>query len=103
MAEELHLLALAAYDRMLGLELDHLAVDGCITKAPCGGQTAGPSPVDRAKQGGKRSVAVDGAGIPLGVVAAPANCRDDRLLDVTLDTLALLGPLPAQLTVHLDR
>jgi Transposase DDE domain len=58
--------------------------------------------VDRAKQGGKRSVAVEGAGIPLGVVAAPANCRDDRLLGVTLDTLALLGPLPAQLTVHLD-
>jgi transposase len=101
-AEELRLLALAAYDRMLGLELDHLAVDGCITKAPCGGQTAGPSPVDRAKQGGKRSVAVEGAGIPVGVVAAPANCRDDRLLGVTLDTLVLLGPLPAQLTVHLD-
>jgi hypothetical protein len=37
---------LAAYDRLFGLELEHLAVDGC-TKAPCGGQVAGPSPVDR--------------------------------------------------------
>ena len=48
---------------MLGLELEHLAVDGCITKAPCGGQVAGPSPVDRRKQGLKRSVAVEAGGI----------------------------------------
>jgi transposase len=38
-------------EQLFGLELEHLAVDGCITKAPCGGQTAGPSPVDRRKQG----------------------------------------------------
>jgi len=42
---------LVAYDQMIGLELEDLAVDGCITKAPCGGQTAGRSPVDRGKQG----------------------------------------------------
>ena len=53
---------------MLGLELTHLAVAGCITKPPCGGQTAGPSPVDRAKQGGKRSVAVEADTIPLGAL-----------------------------------
>src|SRR5829696_7232102 len=49
-AEQLRLVVLAAYDRMLGLELEQLAVDGCITKAPCGGQVAGPSPVDRRKR-----------------------------------------------------
>jgi hypothetical protein len=38
------------------LEPEHLAIDGCITKAPGGGQVAGPSPVDRRKQGLKRSV-----------------------------------------------
>lgn len=32
--ETLRLLVLAAYDRMIGLELDHLSADGCITKAP---------------------------------------------------------------------
>jgi hypothetical protein len=57
---------LDAYDRLFGLELDHLAVDGCITKAPCGGQTAGPSPVDRRKQGLKRSTVTEAQGIPLG-------------------------------------
>jgi transposase len=49
-AEQLRLAVLAAYDQLFGLELEHLAVDGCITKAPCGGQVAGPSPVDRRKQ-----------------------------------------------------
>jgi hypothetical protein len=39
-------IVLDAYDQLIGLELSDLAVDGCITKAPCGGQTAGPSPVD---------------------------------------------------------
>ena len=79
MAEQLRLVVLAAYDRLFGPELEHLAVDGCITKAPCGGQTAGPSPVDRRKQGLKRSVAVEAAGIPLAMLPAPANRRDDGL------------------------
>jgi transposase len=75
-----------ADDQLFGLELDHRAVDGCITKAPCGGQVAGPSPVDRRKQGLKRSVLTDADGIPLGAVPAPANRRDDGLLAATLDT-----------------
>jgi len=78
-AEQVRLAVLAAYDRMLGLDLDHLAVDGCITKAPCGGQTAGRSPVDRGKQGLKRSIVTEAAGIPLGAVPAGANPRDDGL------------------------
>src|SRR5215208_7173372 len=35
-----------AYDRHVGLEAADVAVDGCITKAPCGGQKAGRNPVD---------------------------------------------------------
>src|SRR6266536_745788 len=101
-ADQLHRLALAAYDRMHGLELEHLAVDGCITKAPCGEQVAGPSPVDRRKQGLKRSVATEAHGVPLAAVPAPANRRDDGLLAATLDAVGLLGPLPGQLTMHLD-
>ena len=101
-AEQLRLAVLAAYDRMLGLRLEHLAVDGCITKAPCGGQVAGPSPVDRRKQGLKRSVAVEAAGIPLAAVPAPANHRDDGLLAATLDAIGVVGVLPERPVVHLD-
>ena len=99
----LELLILAAYDRMVGLDLADLAVDGCITKAPCGGQHAGRSPVDRGKQGRKRSTVTEARGIPLGAVHAGANTHDSPLLTPTLDTLERLGPLPTQPTVHLDR
>jgi hypothetical protein len=101
-AEQLRLAVLAAYDRLFGLLLDHLAVDSCTTKAPCGGQTAGPSPVDRRKQGLKRSVAVEADGMPLAAVPAPANHRDDGLLAATLDAITVVGPLSAQPVVHLD-
>jgi transposase len=101
-AERLRLEVLAAYDQLFGLELAQLAVDGCTTKAPCGGQTAGPSPVDRRKQGLKRSVAVEAGGIPLAAVPAPANHRDDGLLAATLDAIGAVGLLPAQPVVHLD-
>jgi hypothetical protein len=54
-AERVHALALRAYDQLIGLQLADVAVDGCITKAPGGGGVAGRSPVDRGKQGRKRS------------------------------------------------
>lgn len=100
-------LCLDAYDRIVGLELADVAVDGCIVKAPCGGEAAGKSPVDRGKQGTKRSLLVDAAGIPLGCVVAPANCHDSPLLRPTLETLARFERyfgtgLPQQITVHLD-
>ncbi len=98
--DALHTLVLAAYDRMIGLALDDVAVDCCITKAPCGGEVAGRSPVDRGKQGLKRSVAVDAAGIPLATIAAPANRHDSPLLAPTLDAL---GFDDRPMTVHLDR
>lgn len=76
--ERLRRIVLDAYDQMIGLDLSDLAVDCCITKAPCGGQKAGRSPVDRGKRGIKRSVVVDGEGIPLGCVSAPAKAVTTR-------------------------
>jgi len=102
-SERVHALALQAYDRMIGLELEDLAVDGCITKAPSDGEVAGRSPVDRGKQGLKRSLVTDGVGIPLHVVAAGANRHDAPLLGPTLAGLEKLDGLPDDVTVHLDR
>ena len=102
LTDTLHTLVLQQYDRLIGLELDHLAVDGCITKAPCGGEKAGRSPVDRGKHGLKRSTVVEGRGIPLHLVAAGANRHDAPLLAPTLEGLAQRGPLPDQPTVHVD-
>jgi transposase len=100
--EKLREISLEAYDRFIGLELADLAVDGCITKAPCGGEKAGRSPVDRGKGGVKRSTVVDARGIPLGTVTAPANRHDSPLLGATLDALDPLGELPDRASVHLD-
>jgi transposase len=96
-------LCLQAYDRIVGLQLADLVVDGCIVKAPCGGEAAGRSPVDRGKQGTKRSVLVDRTGIPIGCVIAPANRHDSPLLRPTLETLSRFGfELPEAICVHLD-
>jgi transposase len=103
LAQTLHALVLEQYDRMIGIDLDDVVADGCITKAPCGGEKAGRSPVDRGKQGLKRSTLTDASGVPLHLVSAGANRHDAPLLAPTLDGLRTLGPLPAGSTVHLDR
>lgn len=105
--ERLEQLCLEAYDQIVGLELENVTVDGCLVKAPCGGEAAGPSPVDRGKQGTKRSLLTDAVGIPLGCVVAPANRHDSPLLRSSLERLGRFEHrfgvgLPAQITVHLD-
>ena len=102
--DRLRQICLEAYDRLIGLELSEVAVDCCTTKAPCGGEKAGRSPVDRGKRGIKRSMAVDAKGIPLGAVSAPANRHDSPLLVPTLKAASeVLGALPEGASVHLDR
>ena len=99
--EVLEEMALESYDRIVGLKLSEVAVDGCITKAPCGGEKAGRSPVGRGKRGIERSTVADAEGIPLGIIAAPpVNRHDSPLLGETLD--AAWG-LPERASVHLDR
>ena len=102
--ERLRQICLEAYDRLIGLELSEVAVDGCVTKAPCGGEKARRSRVDRGKRGIKRSMAVDAKGIPLGAVCAPANRHDSPLLVPTRQAASeVLGALPEEASVHLDR
>ena len=88
---------------MIGLGLHDVAVDGCITKAPAGGEKAGRSPVDRGKRGLKRSTAVDADGIPLATISAAANRHDSPLLPETLERAGALGFLLDGTSVHLDR
>jgi hypothetical protein len=97
-------IVLAAFDKMIGLDLQDLSVDGSITKSPCGGEVSGRSPVDRGKQGTKRSVVCEGDGIPLYLVAARANDHDSPLLEPTLAGVCdMIGPLPDRPCMHLDR
>ena len=59
--------AIGGYDRIIGLDLSDVAVDGCLHKAPAGGEGTGPNPTDRGKLGWKWSILTDRNGIPLGL------------------------------------
>jgi putative transposase len=78
------------YNEMRGIAWRWLSVDGCLTKAPLSrSEVVGPNPTDRGKQGVKRSLLVDGRGLPLALVVGPANRNDHLLLADTLDAMIL--------------
>jgi transposase len=95
--------ARAAYDRIIELDLDVVAIDGSLHKAPCGGEGTGKSPVDRGKLGWKWSVASERSGIPIAWSIDGANRNDVVMLEPTLDALTATGLLAEVGTVTLDR
>jgi transposase len=101
--DQLTVECLAAYDRIIELDVDVVAIDGSLHKAPCGGEGTGKSPVDRAKLGWKWSVAVDRAGIPIGWSIDGANRNDVAMLEPTLDAIDATGLLGDIGVVTLDR
>ena len=101
--DQLEVEARVAYDRIINLDLDVVAIDGSIHKAPCGGEGTGHSPVDRGKLGWKWSVAAERAGIPIAWSIDGANRNDMAMLEPTLDAIANTGLLADIGTVTLDR
>lgn len=95
--------AIEAYDRVIGLDLGDVSVDGSLHKSPCGGPGTGPNPTDRAKLGWKWSILVDARGIPVGWEVAAANRNDSILLAPTIDDAGGRGLLGDVGTVWLDR
>jgi transposase len=95
--------AVTAFDRIEGLDLSEVSLDGSIHKAPCGGEGTGKSPVDRGKLGWKWSVATDRHGIPIGWTIDGANRNDLKLLGPTLAAVDRLGLIADIETLHLDR
>ena len=95
--------AVAAWDRIMGLRLGDVCIDGSTHKAPSGGAGTGKSAVDRRKLGWKWSLAADRAGIPVAWGAAGANRNDIMLFELTLDRVAHRGLHHDIDTVHLDR
>ena len=95
--------AICGYDRIRGLDLSEVSVDGSLHKSPCGGEGTGKNPTDRAKLGWKWSIASEAAGIPIGWAIDSANRHDIRLLAPTLDTVTARGLDLDIETLHLDR
>ena len=105
LAEALHAAALRAYDQIIGLELGDVAVDGCLTKAPCGGRAGravpgGPAQGRAETLGGQRRLRHPAGhrlrrGEPARLAAAgPHPGGRQQQLD---------GILPEDRTCHLDR
>jgi transposase len=101
--DQLEAEAVAAFDRIVGLDLSEVSIDGSLHKAPYGGEGTGPNPTDRAKLGWKSSVASERHGIPIGWVIDSANRNDICLLEPTVRAVSQAGLLADVGTVHLDR
>ena len=95
--------AIAAYDKIIGLDLTEVAVDGSLHKSPAGGEGTGKNPTDRGKLGWKWSILTDRNGIPVGVAVDGANRNDSVMLAPTLDDVAAQGLLGDIETIWLDR
>jgi transposase len=95
--------AINAYDRVIGLDLGDVAVDGSLHKSPAGGAGTGRNPTDRGKLGWKWSLLTDRHGIPFGWTIDGANRNDSILLEPTLDNAAGRGLLADVETIWLDR
>jgi transposase len=95
--------ATAAFDRIVGLDLSEVSLDGSLHKAPYGGEGTGPNPTDRAKLGWKWSVASERHGVPIGWAIDGANRNDVRMLAPTIEAVAAAGLLADIDTLHLDR
>ncbi len=95
--------ALAAFDRIIGLDLSEVSVDGSLHKAPYGGEGTGPNPTDRGKLGWKWSVGSERHGVPIGWVIDGANRNDVRMLVPTIEAIAATGLHLDIDTMHLDR
>ena len=63
-----------------------MAINGwCNNKSASWGEKGtGPNPTDRSKSGTKRSLLVDGQGIPLGITVDGANRHDMKMTKATL-------------------
>jgi len=86
---------LSLYDKNNRIDWRWQAMDGVFTKAPLGGKGTGPNPTDRAKSGTKRSILVDGKGVPLldvsvVDVAAAANRHDMKMTKATLHSIVVI-------------
>lgn len=95
--------ALDAYDQQIGLDPDHVIIDGSDHPAPCGGPGTGIGPAQRGRLGWKWCIGVDANGIPIGWTIDSANRQDYKLLQPTLNEITS-HPTTHQIgTLHLDR
>jgi len=83
---------LGDYEEMKGIDWEYQSIDGSMGKAPLAREAAVPNPADRGKQGSKRHILVDGAGVPLPVMLTGANVNDVTRMAAVLDGIMIERP-----------
>ena len=82
------------YKAKVGLDFEWQSLDGCLTKAPLGGEATGANPTDRGKRGTKRHLLVEGAGLPIGLVVTGAHLHDKTQVAAVVGAIPVLPPVP---------
>lgn len=99
----LHKLLLTMLNHEKQLHLETVVVDTTHVRAYGGGESTGPSPVDRRKKGTKFTLLVDRDGVPLVIRAVPANRSDQvEILPAVLD-FPTVGGKPGRPLTHPKR
>lgn len=94
--ERLWASGLVEFDTERGLDFEWQSIDGCMTKAPLGGEATGPNPTDRAKKGTKRHLLTEGHGLPIGLVVTGANRNDMTQVEAVFESMPILPPEPSR-------
>lgn len=100
--DRLHMHLLKLLHKTGKLDTHVVIVDSVIVRALGGGESTGPSPVDRRKLGSKHTLLVDRHGIPLAIRTAPANASDHtQILPIVL-SFPKVGGKPGRPKEHPD-
>jgi transposase len=94
---------LAAYHRVIGIDLTNMFIDGCNNTARQGGTGTGYDPKHPGKRGWKFVIATDANGIPIAFSTDGANRNDYPMMFDVLDDLAQRNQLRLVETFHADR
>jgi len=85
--------SLMHYGNQKGIVWRSLSLNMSLHKAPiAGSKKTGKNPTDRGEQEIKQSIPVDGRGVPIGIVVAPANWQDSTLLMRTIRIIPIRRP-----------
>lgn len=94
---------LAWYHAHVGVDMNHVAIDGSTQLAPGGGPDTHNAPGSKGRKTMKFHLGVDANGIGLGVLIASGPANDFPLLQPTLDQICARDWTAAIGVLHLDR
>ena len=77
--------AIAGYDKIVGLRLGDVSLDGSLHKSPCGGEETARLQRWRGELGWKWWILADLSSMPFGWASGGADRHDSILLEPTLD------------------